>query len=457
MRLVGNGSVRKKRGHWQVTLSYLDDSGERRQRSWMTDLVAYEGTNRNRKKALALLEEKRTELLGEQERQATGDVVSEVEKMCDYRYRAGIITYATWENYRYALKHIARGFSGVAAGSITPEAVRTWLSDSLAAGEGAVAMKKAKRLLSSYFEQQILDGALTYNPCRAVETPKPREEPPNPLEPALIGRLNSLLAQMEDCCAKRAATISLNTGTRVGEDCALTWRRIDFERRLVEIYENYGLVAGRYERKDTKGHARRCAPMTLPLYVQLREWRRRDVETLAEFGIADAENAVMDRPVIQPDPIAGPPNPSTVSRTFSGIAKGAGLVGVNGSTIVFHGLRHTYATQWIAHGGDVKALAHILGHKDASITLNVYAAADPMAERRGVALLSPCLARGWGISPTSEAAREFLGDEAPSVEAEIDADTWSRVEAIAAARGVESERVLKNALGIGLASLECMG
>ena len=39
----------------------------------------------------------------------------------------------------------------------------------------------------------------------------------------------------------------------------------------------------------------------------------------------------------------------------------------------FHALRHTFATRVLESGMDVKTLSEILGHKNASITLNRYA------------------------------------------------------------------------------------
>ena len=39
----------------------------------------------------------------------------------------------------------------------------------------------------------------------------------------------------------------------------------------------------------------------------------------------------------------------------------------------FHALRHTFATRAIESGMDIKTLSEILGHKNASITLNRYA------------------------------------------------------------------------------------
>ena len=40
--------------------------------------------------------------------------------------------------------------------------------------------------------------------------------------------------------------------------------------------------------------------------------------------------------------------------------------------IPFHGLRHTFATHALASGVDAKTLSGILGHTDASFTLNTY-------------------------------------------------------------------------------------
>ncbi len=39
----------------------------------------------------------------------------------------------------------------------------------------------------------------------------------------------------------------------------------------------------------------------------------------------------------------------------------------------FHAIRHTFATRALENGVDIKTLSEIMGHKDASITLNRYA------------------------------------------------------------------------------------
>ena len=55
----------------------------------------------------------------------------------------------------------------------------------------------------------------------------------------------------------------------------------------------------------------------------------------------------------------------------------------------------TFATQWIRHGGDIKALQSILGHKDAMVTLNVYADIEPMSKIQNMLRVSPSLWRGY--------------------------------------------------------------
>ena len=62
-----------------------------------------------------------------------------------------------------------------------------------------------------------------------------------------------------------------------------------------------------------------------------------------------------------------PVEPRTMQNRFKKLLQAAGLPERN-----FHILRHTFATNCIEGGTDVKSLSEILGHSDVKITLNRY-------------------------------------------------------------------------------------
>ena len=59
--------------------------------------------------------------------------------------------------------------------------------------------------------------------------------------------------------------------------------------------------------------------------------------------------------------------PRTYQNHFHRYLKDAGVRQKN-----FHILRHTFATNCIDNGADIKSLSEILGHSDVKITLNRY-------------------------------------------------------------------------------------
>jgi integrase len=58
------------------------------------------------------------------------------------------------------------------------------------------------------------------------------------------------------------------------------------------------------------------------------------------------------------------------------------------SDINFHALRHTFATRALEAGMDIKVLSSILGHAQASTTLNLYAHALPDHKKQSMEKMS---------------------------------------------------------------------
>lgn len=411
LRLVGEGTVRKNGGRWQAVFSMRDDeTGNRTQKTISTGVPCFPTGNRGRSNALSEMARLRDEIRLAEIRMDCGgcdDLCKSIEEYIDYRYNADMISYQTKVNYGYSLKHIERGLAGKNVAEVTQEDIRKWVSDSIAQGHSATTMKKALKLLDQFYRSELAKtgGRVDRNPCMGVEKPAPREPKPNPLTRQNLERLNANLSNMPDGIMKRSIVLALNTGMRVGEVCALRWSAVDFACRSIHILQSVAKLEGGKGLKDTKGHERRQAPMNIVTYSYLRELRDSLISDMERAGLADPQEVIQDLFIVTGS--KNIPSPQFVSKKYSVLSECLKLVGIDGTLTTFHGLRHTFATQWISGGGDIKALSDVLGHKDAAMTLNVYAGCDDLSRRQGMALAAPSLTRGYSTAAPDSILDEF--------------------------------------------------
>ena len=144
------------------------------------------------------------------------------------------------------------------------------------------------------------------------------------------------------------------TGLRRGEICGLKWQDIDFEEnklhvnRSVSVKRGGGLNIG--ETKTETGV--RCIQLP-PSVAELLKNRKQTAITEWVFPA-----------FLNPEQ---PIHPQAAYRKLKVILKNAEL-----PLIRFHDLRHTFATHATQGGVDPKTLAGILGHTNASFTLDTY-------------------------------------------------------------------------------------
>ena len=148
--------------------------------------------------------------------------------------------------------------------------------------------------------------------------------------------------------------VEVMTGLRRGEICGLKWQDIDFEenklrvKRSVSVKRGGGVNIG--ETKTETGV--RCIEMP-PSVADLL--KNRNQSAITEWVFPAFLNP--EQPI----------HPQAAYRKLKVILKNAEL-----PMIRFHDLRHTFATHATQGGVDPKTLAGILGHTNASFTLDTY-------------------------------------------------------------------------------------
>ena len=149
--------------------------------------------------------------------------------------------------------------------------------------------------------------------------------------------------------------LCLYTGLRIGELLALTWKNIDFGKGLLFVSKTChdssdGCNHIRIIDSPKTVHSRRVIPLPKQILPLLKNLKKR---SNCEYIIADGDKPVFVR---------------SYQRTFELLLKKLGIAHKG-----FHSLRHTFATRALECGMDIKTLSELLGHKNATVTLNRYA------------------------------------------------------------------------------------
>lgn len=170
--------------------------------------------------------------------------------------------------------------------------------------------------------------------------------------------------KLENYCLKHdtlrniGIVVCLYTGMRIGEICALKWKNKDLEKKEIQVKQ----TLQRSYKKDGNGtkiiidtpktkESIRNIPITNKLCEILKPLKAKyDKEDYLLTG--DKEKII---------------EPRNYNYEFKKTLKECKV-----KSYKFHVLRHTFATDCINVGMDVKSLSEVLGHSDVNITLSRY-------------------------------------------------------------------------------------
>lgn len=162
---------------------------------------------------------------------------------------------------------------------------------------------------------------------------------------------------------KLGIILCFSTGLRLGEICALKWKDIDMREKMMYVNSTVQRIA--VDGRDRK--------------TVLMEGPPKSIFSKREIPISEEIVKLLIPYCNTSEYVVGgkrPMEPRTYQNKFQKYLKAAGIEHKN-----FHILRHTFATNCVASGADIKSLSEILGHSDVKITLNRYVHPDIETKR----------------------------------------------------------------------------
>ena len=178
--------------------------------------------------------------------------------------------------------------------------------------------------------------------------------------------------------------VLLETGMRVSEFCGLTRNDLDFKNLRIRV--DHQLIrerGGKYYVEETKtSSGRRFLPMSETVYDSLKKMLERRPEVKAEPMVDGYSGFIML------DKNGNPKVALHIENEMRWAMKKYKKLHPDSPLphITPHVFRHTFCTNYANDGMDIKNLQYLMGHSDASVTLNVYThasyahAAEQMAE-----------------------------------------------------------------------------
>lgn len=167
-----------------------------------------------------------------------------------------------------------------------------------------------------------------------------------------------LLSDMDE--AKFGVLLALLTGLRIGEVCALKWKDISVNEKIIHIsatmqrlqtLDEYSSVKTKITVGEAKSQtSNRIIPLTEYAASLCKRMRVSDEEAYVLTGTASHYL-----------------EPRLLQYRLAKYTEACNLKGVH-----FHVLRHTFATRCVEVGFEIKSLSEILGHASSKITLDRY-------------------------------------------------------------------------------------
>lgn len=256
--------------------------------------------------------------------------------------------------YLKANKHILPAFGDKSAENLTDTEIYAFIESKQQAGLSNRYIADMLIVMKSMFKYAVRTYHI-YNPMEYIEMPRAKTPEITLLDENEQTKLQQYIANNQNK-ATLGVALSMTTGIRIGELCALQWQDVDLEKRILTVSKTMQRVQVQGGCKKTKlvitepksESSRRKIPIPQGMVAFLEKFKGKD----SEYIVSGKEKPI---------------EPRAMQYRFQKILKNVKLPSVH-----FHALRHIFASTCVKLGFDVKALSELLGHSTVELTLNRY-------------------------------------------------------------------------------------
>jgi integrase len=235
-------------------------------------------------------------------------------------------------------------------------------------------------LLSGMLRQAVRNHLIRENPMNAVIRPRVGEKTPVTIPNSSEEHI--FLEAAKDSYYYPLYKLAALTGMRIGEVSALRWQDVDFTAKVINVRHtlDYTKEKGLYLETPKTRQSRRSIPLLAETEKLLLGHRETQMERMRNpesdwHPLPGMEDLVFTNrhghPLYQ----------ACIQHDLNHIVNRLIRDGRLTRRLTFHTLRHCFATRCVENGMKYKTLQTILGHRNLSTTMDVYAHCLPGTRR----------------------------------------------------------------------------
>jgi integrase len=286
----------------------------------------------------------------------------------------------TRASYEIAIRrHLKPSFGSFCLRDVTPRTLKQFFSGMASEKIPYPTIVKVRDALSSILRSAVEDELIQKNPMQGIKLP--RDKRPRRAKPFISPEEFNTLVQLVPEPYATMLYVSVWTGLRVSELIALKWRCIHVDSITIEE---------RFTRGDWSVPKTAASAATIGVEPEvinrIRRLKSMTVKVRAGLAVREFKAVKADGPedlVFQSVQQGKPMRDGNILKRF--IKPAAQKLGLH---VNWRALRTSHATWLVQAGADCKSVQSQMRHSRVQTTLDVYAQAVPVAQRRALEKLS---------------------------------------------------------------------